>query len=74
MFIMYLFVGGVVVKFFSMYYNVFDLDLFMWIVLEFYFKCFVVGGFECVYEIVCCYCNEGISMWYNFEFFMFEFY
>lgn len=66
--------GGVVVKLFEIYYNVLDMVMFLCIVLELYFKCLVVGGFEKVFEINCNFCNEGVLIWYNFEFIMFEFY
>lgn len=66
--------GGVMVKLFVIYYNVLDIDMYLCIVLELYFKCLVVGGFECVFEINCNFCNEGLLMCYNLEFIMFEFY
>lgn len=70
----YIIVGGVVVKLFIMYYNVFDMELYLWIVLELYLKCLIVGGMDKVYEIGCVFCNEGIFMCYNLEFIMLEFY
>lgn len=66
--------GGVVVCLFIIYYNVLDFDMYLCIVLELYFKCLVVGGFECVFEINCNFCNEGIFVCYNLEFIMMEFY
>lgn len=51
MFILQFIYGGVVVWLFKIYYNMFDMLFYMWIVNEFYFKCFIVGGFEGVYEI-----------------------
>lgn len=55
---MFMIVGGVIVKFFVIYYNDFKFDLFMCIVFEFYFKEFVVGGFDWVFEIGCVFWNE----------------
>lgn len=46
MLMLYLILGGVVVKLFVMYYNVFDMQMFLCIVLELYLKCLIVGGFE----------------------------
>lgn len=71
---MYLIVGGVVVCLFVIYYNVFDMEFYMCIVIEFYLKCLIVGGLEKVYEIGCVFCNEGVFICYNFEFIMIELY
>lgn len=73
-FMMNIILGGVVVKFFIIYYNELDMNLYMRIVLEFYYKMFVVGGIDWVYEIGCQFWNEGIDLMYNFEFIICEFY
>lgn len=44
------------------------------IVIELYLKCFIVGGMECVYEIGCIFCNEGMDVIYNLEFIFIEVY
>lgn len=67
-------VGGVVVKLFKIYYNDFNMDLFMCIVFEFYLKELIVGGLDCVYEIGKQFRNEGIDFIYNLEFIICEFY
>lgn len=66
--------GGVFVWLFIIYFNVFDIELYLWIVLELYFKCVVVGGIEWVFEINWNFCNEGVDLMYSFEFVMFEVY
>lgn len=44
------------------------------IVIELYFKWFVVGGFERVYEFGRVFRNEGLSTRYNLEFMFIEVY
>lgn len=73
-FIMYLILGGVVVKFFIIYYNILNIDLFLRIVFELYLKKLIVGGFERVYDLNRNFRNEGIFIRYNFEFIMVELY
>lgn len=74
MLMMYVIFGGVSVCLFIMYYNVFDMLMYLCIVFELYLKCLVVGGFDCVFEINCNFCNEGFFLCYNLEFIMMEFY
>lgn len=50
MFVLQMLVGGVVVCLFVIYFNVLDIDLYLWIVLELFFKCCIVGGFDKVFE------------------------
>lgn len=66
--------GGVVVCLFNIYFNVFDIDMSLCIVFEFYFKWMMVGGIDWVYEMGWVFCNEGIDFSYLVEFFMFEVY
>lgn len=73
-FMMYFIFGGVNVRFFIIYYNVLEVERYLRIVLELYFKCLIVGGFEVVFEINCNFRNEGMDYSYNFEFMMIEFY
>lgn len=63
-----------VVWLFVIYYNVLNIDFYLWIVLELYLKCLIVGGMEKVYEIGWVFCNEGMDCEYNFEFIMMEIY
>lgn len=73
-FVLSFIVGGVVVRFFIIYYNVLDIDLYLRIVIEFYLKRFIVGGFDKVYEFGCVFRNEGILIKYNLEFIIIEIY
>lgn len=57
-----------------MYINMYFMDLFLCIVLEFYFKCLCVGGVEWVFEFGCVFCNEGVDFSYNLEFILLEVY
>lgn len=67
-------VFGVEVWLFVIYYNVLNIDMYMWIVIELWFKCLIVGGMEWVYELGWIFCNEGMDLYYNFEFDMMEIY
>lgn len=68
-------VGGVIVWFFKIRVIEFlEKELVFCIVLEFWFKWFVVGGIDKVFEIGFVFWNEGIDGIYNFEFMICEFY
>lgn len=74
MFMMYVIVGGVIVLLFIIYYNDFDIDMYMRVVFELFFKKMIVGQFGKVFEMGKNFCNEGVDFIYNFEFILIEFY
>lgn len=63
----YLTLGGVIVWFPAIYYNVSDSMTHSCAVLESHSKCSAAGGPECAHEANWNPCNEGASIWYNFE-------
>jgi lysyl-tRNA synthetase, class II len=67
-------IGGAVARPFETHHNALDMKLYMRIAPELYLKRLVCGGLERVYEIGCCYRNEGVSTRHNPEFTMLEFY
>jgi lysyl-tRNA synthetase class 2 len=66
--------GGATARPFITHHNTLDLDLYLRIAPELYLKRLIVGGLDRVYEINRNFRNEGISIKYNPEFTMLEFY
>lgn len=51
-FLMNMIFGGVIVKFFIIYYNELNMDLYMRVVFEFYFKVNYLGYYKKCYYII----------------------
>jgi len=66
--------GGATAKPFKTHLNAYDMDVFLRIAPELYFKKLLVGGFEKVYEIGRNFRNEGVDKQHNPDFTELEFY
>ena len=66
--------GGASARPFITHFNALDIDMYMRIATELYFKRLIVGGFEGVYEIGKNFRNEGMDRNHNPEFTCMELY